>query len=485
MSTFKKLLSTVLAAGTVMALFSTGVSAGHYAADEAGIKDININSTNFPDEKFRTFVTRNYDTNKDNILQIDEYMYIEDMDISGLGIKNLKGIEYFQGLFELNCSNNSISSIDLTLNFNMQRLDISKNKISYIEIGTMPLIKRVYYTCSHTKSGSIYKYKGFYEPKDYLDDGTMIFNFDDSTTVHCDMSIGWLSDKNGWWFKKADGSYLKNCGKQISGEWYYFNSNGYAVKNQWVYSGGKWFYFEDDMMVANGWTQIKGKWYYFSTRYWEQSQTLTFSGMQTGLQEVDSNGLKWFYFNQDGAMQTGWVKVDGKWYYFDSNGRMVTGWQQIGGKWYYMVPPATSSRISAPNNGYMATGWMMLGGKWYYFNGGGDLAIGWKKLGNKWYYLNEGSSNRGVMVTKWLQINGKWYYFFDSGEMATGWLNDGKHWFYMNHDGSLYTGWLVQGSKVYYLDKNDGGLMVTGNRSIDGKSYSFDSNGVCKNPPRL
>ena len=437
MRTIGKTFSLILAAGMVTALFSTGVSAGHYIADEAGTKDVTINSTNFPDGTFRSFVASNYDVNKDGILQIDEYMYVEDMNVAGKGIKNLKGIEYFQGLFELNCSNNSLGSIDLTLNFNMQRLNISRNNIGSIEVGTMPLIKRVRYTCSYAKKASIFIYSGTYEPKDYLDDGYMEFIYDESTKVNCNTNIGWLHDSGGWWFRKADGSYLKNCGKKIGGEWFYFNNNGYAVTNQWVLSGGKWFYFEDDMMVANGWTQIKGKWYYFSTRAWEESRTLTRAGMQTGLQEVESNGLKWFYFNNDGAMQTGWVKDGGKWYYFDSNGRMQTGWQQIGGKWYYMVPPSTSSRISVPETGYMVTGWQMIGGKWYYFNGGGDLVTGWKSLGGKWYY-------------------------FDS-------------------QGRMQTGWQFQGGKWYYLDTSSG-AMVTGSKKINGKTYNFDSSGKCLNP---
>ena len=35
-------------------------------------------------------------------------------------------------------------------------------------------------------------------------------------------------------------------------------------------------------------------------------------------------------------MLTGWQKISGKWYYMNENGAMQTGWQKIGGKWYYM-----------------------------------------------------------------------------------------------------------------------------------------------------
>ena len=39
--------------------------------------------------------------------------------------------------------------------------------------------------------------------------------------------------------------------------------------------------------------------------------------------------------------------VDGVWYYFDENGIMQTGWQLIDGKWYYLEP------VSGQNKGHL------------------------------------------------------------------------------------------------------------------------------------
>lgn len=33
-----------------------------------------------------------------------------------------------------------------------------------------------------------------------------------------------------------------------------------------------------------------------------------------------------------------WEQVSGNWYYFDTNGVMQTGWLKIGNIWYYLKP---------------------------------------------------------------------------------------------------------------------------------------------------
>ena len=40
----------------------------------------------------------------------------------------------------------------------------------------------------------------------------------------------------------------------------------------------------------------------------------------------------------------------------------------------------------------------------------------------------------------------------------------------------MQTGWIQLSGKWYYLDSS--GVMVTGTRVIDGKSYTFNSSGV-------
>ncbi len=50
----------------------------------------------------------------------------------------------------------------------------------------------------------------------------------------------------------------------------------------------------------------------------------------------------WYYLNDEGVMQTGWVKdKDELWYYMNSNGVMQTGWIELKGFWYYLEESST------------------------------------------------------------------------------------------------------------------------------------------------
>ena len=64
-----------------------------------------------------------------------------------------------------------------------------------------------------------------------------------------------------------------------------------------------------------------------------------------------------------------------------------------------------------------------------------------------------------------------------------GWRKTDLGWrYYSLEKGYIIEDWLESGGKKYYF--NEAGIMVAGidNLSIDGKEYSFDSSGACKNP---
>lgn len=79
---------------------------------------------------------------------------------------------------------------------------------------------------------------------------------------------------------------------------------------------------------------------------------------------------------------------------------LVKGWNKITNKWYYFN-----------DQGIMQTGWQLINNQRFYLNASGDMHTGWLKSGNEWYYLNKS----GVMVTGWAQIGWKWYYFNEDG----------------------------------------------------------------------
>ncbi len=86
--------------------------AAHAATDKEGVA---INETNFPDDAFRSHVGQ-YDTSKGGKLSGDELQKVTTMSVDAMGIVDLKGIEYFTALLDLHCSNNQLSSLDVSNN---------------------------------------------------------------------------------------------------------------------------------------------------------------------------------------------------------------------------------------------------------------------------------------------------------------------------------------------------------------------------------
>ena len=114
----------------------------------------------------------------------------------------------------------------------------------------------------------------------------------------------WIYDEQHqkWFYFKQDGTAAKNTWKDD----YYLKNDGTMASTEWVYdeSYGSWYYLKADGKYA------RNEWFYYK------------------------NG--WYYLNETGAMEKGWLEVSNKWYYLDQDGKMETGWIQVDGKWYYL-----------------------------------------------------------------------------------------------------------------------------------------------------
>ena len=201
-----------------------------------------------------------------------------------------------------------------------------------------------------------------------------------------------------------------------------FYENGELVKSAWRKVDEEWYYFGEEGVALLGWQQIGGTWYYFFDD----------ATMAAG-EWVDG-----YYLDYSGAwIQPGWKQVGGKWWYRNADGSCpVNQWMQDGNKWYYF-----------DSEGWMTTGWQMVSGKWYYMDSNGQMTTGWQKVNGKWYYMK----NTGEMTTGWQLVSGKWYYMNKFGEMTTGWQLVSGKWYYMNKDGVMLSNTTVGG---YKLDKN-------------------------------
>ena len=86
--------------------------------------DVSISSANFPDATFRNYVSANFDLDGNGQLSDEEIGKVKRMDVQQMGIKSLKGIEYFTAMTVLNCYGNEMTELDLSKNTKLRAADI-------------------------------------------------------------------------------------------------------------------------------------------------------------------------------------------------------------------------------------------------------------------------------------------------------------------------------------------------------------------------
>ena len=338
--------------------------------------------------------------------------------------------------------------------------------------------------------------------------------------VYADRSDGWVYlDENGaaqrgWITIDGKLHYFREIGwplmyenglKNISSEgaWYYFNSDG-SMHTGWKFVDGYnagWTYFgSNGKMISEGFHKIKGKMYYFAPSYSGSTQMY----MVTGVKKI---GDDYYCFDDNGVMQTGWVKItkDNTEYmaYFDEDGKSVSGWMEIDGKTYYFVTMSnlpskmlqdtivsfqdgeyTSQRTDDPryftSDGSMAVNGLYTYGQYtYYFDGEGKAVTGWQKVGDNWYFFN---NLYHLYTSCFFSDDDHSYYCDENGIMIKGFFTVGRYTYYADGSGYiLKKRWLQMPNGDWcYFDFN--GRRVTGFYTINSKLYHFDGNGVCLNP---
>jgi len=116
---------------------------------------------------------------------------------------------------------------------------------------------------------------------------------------------GWNPSNGKWWYSPdpINKTYYKNEWQFIDGFWYLFDSLGWAITGWKQYITQKekiehWYYLDAaTCKMAVGWKQINDKWY---------------------------------FFNNDGEMQTGWIKDNCKDYCLYSSGAMISNCDMYG-----------------------------------------------------------------------------------------------------------------------------------------------------------
>ena len=130
-------------------------------------------------------------------------------------------------------------------------------------------------------------------------------------------------------------------------------------------------------------------------------------GTVTGSWQRESDGT-WHYALSGGGYAKGWNRINYdnvvRWFYFDDDKDMHTGWLQDNNRWYYLG-----------GDGAMLTGWVKDKDAWYFLDADGSMHTGWLKDNDKWYYLG----SDGAMLTGWIEDSGKRYYIGSEGILQT------------------------------------------------------------------
>ena len=136
--------TTAISVGFIADL--SGLSAGEYRCTavlrtDMGELEIPVRLTtdgsgavNDFDEKFWNFCLSNYDTNQDGLLSDEEIAAVTEIDCSGQELTSLQGIERFENLTSLDCSENFLTTWDVSNKTKLSILNCGYNQISTLDV---------------------------------------------------------------------------------------------------------------------------------------------------------------------------------------------------------------------------------------------------------------------------------------------------------------------------------------------------------------
>ena len=285
-------------------------------------------------------------------------------------------------------------------------------------------------------------------------------------------AAGWVQNNGQWQYQDRDGYIVRNeWQKGADGKYRYLDSSGYIAVSTWI--DDEYYVGSDGIMVTDSWlredcsseTDSGIAWYYFDSRG---------QAVKEGWKKIDD---VWYYFDDVGVMQTGWV--DENRYYTNESGQMLTGWQLLdppedvsydehdeeeydpftqadndGKYWYYVK--SNGRKVTPDEDSGNEYGTVRIDGDYYCMNSDGALQYGWKNV--------EGGSS----ITSYK-------YFKSDGKMVTGWYSlaaprgiddssDEIHWYYFNSKG------VPKADEDGIPTKDD---LLT----INGKTYLFNNVG--------
>ncbi len=114
--------------------------------------DLTDGIVEFDDENFKTYCLESYDYNQDGEISYAEARTVKSLWIKNTEIRSLKGIEHFKYLEKIYCSNNQLTSLDLSNCQKLKDVDCSNNQLTSLNVSF------TYYgrlDCSHNQLSSL------------------------------------------------------------------------------------------------------------------------------------------------------------------------------------------------------------------------------------------------------------------------------------------------------------------------------------------
>ena len=102
-----------------------------------------VDETMFPDPVFLDYV-RDFDIDCNGVLSDAEFKQVATINVTGKGITSLQGIELFPNLKGLFCSNNQLTSLDLSHNPALRSLLCDGNQLAALDLSAAPILSLVY-----------------------------------------------------------------------------------------------------------------------------------------------------------------------------------------------------------------------------------------------------------------------------------------------------------------------------------------------------
>ena len=313
--------------------------------------------------------------------------------------------------------------------------------------------------------------------------GKDYYNFDSRYAV---AKSGW-GEKNGktFYFDEHTKKALRNEGRMIVGNPYYFLDDGTMALQQFITVEGKSYYVDAGGSLKTGPQTIEGKDYYFSYATGE---------LITGIKQ---KGNSYYYYDGlNGKFTGGEKEVDGVVYSFNASGAMINP-PKAGMRYELGSDGKYSKRVLRDEAGNRMFGFFTSFGDSYYFEdtesgvregnlewidgelysfgSGGLMRTGHRSYGGKQYFFDEtnGKSRTGRGKT----VTGVYKYFNGDGTLGFGLqTSDGKTFLYEPVDGKEVYGFQNIEDKVYYFDP-ERGMIKDESFTVDGIHYQADRNG--------